>query len=262
MLEGRGKMARTGRQKSESGVYHVLLRGVDKLFLENSDYSEFKMRLGEYFSDKARLLAFLLLPNRVHLVIDVGDDDLSVAIKPLCTSYARYFNRTYSIDGKLFYDRFKSVPCHTAADISDTVAFLNAVGSNFAKREQFSLAEYETTAEVCDTARLVRIIGRDITSKKPASLHLDDYTQLSKDEMNIYLGFIADCTLDDLSKANRQDDSFKRIFSGGVSARAVLPLFGVHTQPAAKKKPVLENKPEPEQKPQPQQKKNLSVWLL
>lgn len=253
-------MARTGRKKSESGVYHVLLRGVDKLFLENSDYTEFKMRLGEYFSGDARLLAFLLLPNRVHLVIDVGEDDLSVAVKPLCTSYARYFNRTYSIGGKLFYDRFKSVPCHTASDIGDTVAFLNAVGSYFAEREQFSLAEYETRAEVCDTSRLVRIIGSDITSKKPVSLHLDDYTQLSKEDMNIYLGFTADCTLDDLTKANRQDDSFKRIFSGGVSARAVLPLFGVHTQPAVSKKPVEEKKTEPE--PKAQEKKNLSVWLL
>ncbi len=253
-------MARTGRQKSESGVYHVLLRGVDKLFLDSSDYMEFRMRLKEYFSDDLKLLAFLLLPNRVHLLIDAGENDLSVAVKPLCTSYARYFNRTYSIDGKLFYDRFKSIPCHNTSDIGDTVAFMNAIGSNFAKKEQFSLTEYESGADICDVQRLLHLIGSSATSKKPVSLHLDDYTQLTKNDMNIYLGIVANCTLEDLTAANRQDESFKRIFSGGISARAVLPLFGVHTKPSEKKKPTEKEAEEPQQKPA--EKKNLSVWLL
>lgn len=255
-------MARTGRQKSESGVYHVLLRGVDKLFLDDADYAEFRERCGEYFSSEVKLLAFLLMPNRVHLLIDAGERDLSVAVKPLCTSYARYFNRTYALDGKLFYDRYKSVPCNGISDIADTVAFLNAVGDSFTKRECFSLSEYETKAEVCDTTRLVRLIGNDVTSKKPTSLHLDDYTQLSREEMNTYLGIVADCTLDDLSGANRQDERFKNIFAGEVSARAVLPLFGVKSAgTAARKKREEVVAPEPEQK-KPAEKKNLSVWLL
>ncbi|MEE0944238.1 MAG: hypothetical protein UIM24_02135 [Clostridia bacterium] len=253
-------MARTARQKSESGVYHVLLRGVDKLFLDSSDYTEFRVRMKEYFSADVKLLAFLLLPNRVHLLIDAGENNLSVAVKPLCTSYARYFNRTYSVDGKLFYDRFKSVPCHSKSDIADTVAFLNAVGSKFTKREHFSLGEYTSGSQICNTQRLTRLIGSAAESTNPVSLHLDDYTQLSKEEMNIYLGIVANCTLDDLSNANRQDDSFKRIFSGGISARAILPLFGVHTKPSAKKKPA--DKTPEETQPKPAEKKNLSVWLL
>lgn len=167
---------------------------------------------------------------------------------------------TENPDGKLFYDRFKSVPCHSNSDIGDTVAFLNAVGSGFAKKEHFSLAEYESGSYICDTQRLTRLIGSGVTSKKPVSLHLDDYTQLSKDEMNIYLSIVADCTLEDLTKANRQEESFKRIFSGGVSARAILPLFGVHTQPAPKKKPTQKSPEEPA--PKPAEKRNLSVWLL
>ncbi|MBS7297930.1 MAG: hypothetical protein KIG65_02480 [Eubacteriales bacterium] len=259
-------MARTGRQKSESGVYHILLRGVDKLFIEAPDYIEFRARLSEYFSADVKLLAYLLLPNRVHLVIDSGDNDLSIALKPFCTSYARYFNRTYSIDGKLFYDRYKSSPCNTAADIADTVAFINAIGKNFAEREYFSLYEYETSAVICDTQRLTRLIGSSVTSLKPVSLHLDDYSQLSHEEMNVYLGIIANCTLDDLAKADRQQDSFKIIFSGSVSARAVLPLFGIHTAPSAKKaaapKAKVEAPKEPEPAPKPAEKKSLSVWLL
>ncbi len=259
-------MARTGRQKSKSGVYHVLLRGVDKLFVDSSDYIEFRSRLREYFAGDVKLLAFLLLPNRVHLLIDEGDSELAAAVKPLCTSYARYFNRTYSLDGKLFYDRYKSLPCHELSDISDTAAFINAVGSNFAKKENFSLSEYQSGAVICDTARLGALIGSDALSLKPQSLHLDDYSQLSRAEMDRYLKSVADLSLDDLAKADRQSDSFKRIFSGGVSARAILPLFDIHTTPDTKKKTATKKAPsvkkESAPEPKPAEKKNLSVWLL
>ncbi|MBQ7794586.1 MAG: hypothetical protein IJ366_08745 [Clostridia bacterium] len=255
-------MARAGRQKSASGVYHVLLRGVEGLFSDSSDYVEFRARLAEYFADEVRLLAFLLLPNRVHLIIDEGGAELSLAVKPLCTSYARYYNRTHSIDGKLFYDRYKSVPLESRDDIADAVAFLNAVGRRFAGKETSSLAEYLGEAVLCDTKRLAQLIGDKTSSMKPKALHLDDYSQLTREEMEEYLRIVADCTLDDLAEADRQSESFKMIFSCGVTARAVLPLFGVHTPAAEKKKAVVQKPAAVEEKNEPAPKKNLSVWLL
>lgn len=260
-------MARAGRQKSASGVYHVLLRGVDKLFLDSSDYIEFRSKMAEYFGTEVRLLAYLLLPNRVHLLVDEGNAELSLALKPLCTSYARYFNRIYSVDGKLFYDRYKSVPAETSDEIADTVAFMNAIGSEFAPAENYSLTEYERRAALCDTSRLRALVGAAVTSKKPKALHLDDYSQLTREEMERYLKVVANSSLDALAAADRQSEDFKRLFSGSVSARAVLPLFGIHSAPAAKKNPPVDDAPAaaPESKPEKPntpEKKNLSVWLL
>ncbi len=255
-------LARAGREKSKSGVYHVLLRGVEGLFADGSDYIEFRAKLAEYFGNEVRLLAFLLLPNRVHLIIDEADSELSKALKPLCTSYARYYNRAHVADGKLFYDRYKSVPLETKADIADAVAFLNAIGRRFAGKETSSLAEYLGTPMLCDDKRLKELIGDDCTSMKPKALHLDDYTQLTREEMEEYLKIVADCTLEDVAKMDRTSEEFLRIFSASVTARAILPLFGVHMtttrrKPTARKEPVAEKKTDE----QPQ-KKNLSVWLL
>lgn len=293
-------MAREGRQKSSTGIYHVLLRGVDKLFLSDDDYTEFRERLGEYFGGKAHLLAFLLLPNRIHLLVDEGSVDLVYAIKPLCTSYARYFNRTYNSDGKLFYDRFKSVPAETEEELADTVAFFNAIGKASANRQNSSLYEYTDGAELCSTDRLISAIGaKKAASSTPHSLHLDDYSQLSKEDMELYLKLCIGKSLDDVGKMDRSSDAFTTLFSGrGISARAILPLFGILAKSSSKKtdikssekikknaaekaaaekmsedekKSVIpeiieETKPQEEKKEdkteERRQKKNLSIWLL
>ncbi len=40
-----------------------------------------------------------------------------MTVKSVVTSYARYFNRTYNREGKLFLGRFKSEPLETAEEI-------------------------------------------------------------------------------------------------------------------------------------------------
>lgn len=249
-------MARVGRQKSEKGVYHVLLRGVDKLFFEEGDYIEFAEKMGEYFSGDVKLLAFLLLSNRVHLMLYEDGGDISLALKPLLTSHARYVNRTYALEGKLFYDRYKSIPLDTSRDISDTVQFLHAIGNRFTSGDKYSLSEYTKGEKICDTKRLKALSGESALSLAPKSLHLDDYTRLSAEEMDIYLKIVADTSLEEIKDMDRRSDKFKRIFSGGVTSRAVLPIFDIHAKSKPKEK-TDENKEE-SQKP----KENLSVWLL
>lgn len=274
-------MAREGRKISSSGVYQILLRGVDKLFLKDDDYSEFRKRLAKHFGEnpKMRLLAYLLLPNRVQLVIDASGENPSLVIKPLCTGYARYFNRTYSAGGRLFYDRFKSVPCENADEISDTVAFLHSVGSSFAKKENFSLDEYQNGAKLCDVSRFFELCTKSAEYTKAHTLHLDDYDRLDEAELTEYLRITCGKSADELCAKSRDDKDFIMLFSGrGASMRKLLPLLGIKPisakqstakKPAAKSAPKPETKKsEPKPEPQPESKKpetknrNLSVWLL
>ena len=44
-----------------------------------------------------------------------------MTMKPVTTSYARYFNRTHEREGKLFADRFKSEPLETDEEIAECI---------------------------------------------------------------------------------------------------------------------------------------------
>ena len=123
-------MARSGRVVSETGIYHILLRGTNVLFPEDTDFVAFLKLLKKYVdSGSLKIFAYTLLKNRVHLVCGARDS-IGRSIKPLCTSYARYINRTYSKGGKLFYDRMKSEPINSAEELQNAVAFVNYLGKN------------------------------------------------------------------------------------------------------------------------------------
>ena len=52
-------------------------------------------------------------------------------MKPICTSYARYFNRVHDLQGKLFYDRYKSEPINDDTALDGLKAFLNTVPADY-----------------------------------------------------------------------------------------------------------------------------------
>ena len=122
-------MARKGRVISETGIYHVLLRGTNVLFPEDADFVEFGELLKKYSgAGSIKIYSYTLLKNRVHLVCETKDS-IGRALKPLCTSYARYVNRTYAREGKLFYDRMKSEPVNSVEELKNAVAFVNYLGA-------------------------------------------------------------------------------------------------------------------------------------
>lgn len=112
-------VARQAREKSPNGVYKVMLRGTEKLFAEKGDYERFKAAMEEHLT----VYAYTLMKNTVCMLVKESVKGISRDIKPLTTSYARYFNTKYSKDGKLFLGRFKSEPvasedfAHSAAEM-------------------------------------------------------------------------------------------------------------------------------------------------
>lgn len=134
-------MAYRKRNIVSGGVYHIVNRGVDKrkIFLDKEDYFRFIHDLFEfndiapvnnlkYFFRKnpgaiARptiqikprrllvdLLAFCLMPNHYHLLIQARSaDGLTKFLKKLNMGYAKYVNEKYQRSGALFQGRYKSV---------------------------------------------------------------------------------------------------------------------------------------------------------
>ena len=103
-------MARTSRQKSNIGTYHIVLRGVNRqdLFFDDED-REMMLKCFTRFQQEtdAKLLAYCLMTNHIHLLLQ-ADEQLGLFIKKVASSYVFYFNRKYDRVGHLFQDRFRS----------------------------------------------------------------------------------------------------------------------------------------------------------
>jgi REP element-mobilizing transposase RayT len=123
-------MPRRARQLAESGIYHVMLRGVnrDVLFLEPEDYDRFLATLRVVRdASGCRVLAYCLMPNHVHLVLRTTQEPIGTVIKRLGVRYSGWFNRKYGRVGHLFQDRFKS---HAVEDDGYFVTLIRYVWNN------------------------------------------------------------------------------------------------------------------------------------
>lgn len=106
-------MPRTSRKRSETGFYHVILRGNGKqnLFETDKDRAAFMEAARSSFSrDSVTLIAWCLMDNHVHLIIDDPLDRISTAIQRVTSTYAMYFNHTFGHSGHVFEGRYGSVP--------------------------------------------------------------------------------------------------------------------------------------------------------
>jgi len=98
-------MARYQRIKSETGYYHVMLRGNEKknIFIDEEDKLRFIETVEKMQSkDKFYTHAFCLMDNHIHLMISEGTEELSRTMKRITVSYVYYFNKKYKRVGHLF----------------------------------------------------------------------------------------------------------------------------------------------------------------
>jgi REP element-mobilizing transposase RayT len=73
-------MARQIRQLSATGIYHVLMRGINRqrIFEDAQDYTQFLTYLSEVKEQTGfALFAYCLLDNHVHLLIKEKAEPLS-----------------------------------------------------------------------------------------------------------------------------------------------------------------------------------------
>ncbi len=104
---------RVARIKSKSGIYHIIMRGINRqiLFEENEDCTKFIQTLQKYREIcKYRLYAYCLMGNHLHLLLMEGTEPLENVMRRICSSYVLWYNKKYDRVGYLFQDRFKSEP--------------------------------------------------------------------------------------------------------------------------------------------------------
>lgn len=104
-------MPRTARQQSQTNIYHIMLRGINRqdIFLDDADCLRFIEILGECKQlSEFQLYAFCLMSNHVHLLLKVGNEPLETIFRRLGTRFVSWYNTKYNRIGHLFQDRYKS----------------------------------------------------------------------------------------------------------------------------------------------------------
>ena len=106
---------RKPRVHVHGGIYHVMLRGNNGqiIFQQAQDHNKFYEIIKNVLAKcDAKIRAYCLMQNHVHLVVEVGTDSISNIIQHLAGRYAVYFNKKYQRKGHLFQGRFKSILVH------------------------------------------------------------------------------------------------------------------------------------------------------
>ena len=104
-------MPRNARVKSQSGYYHIMLRGNERrnIFNDDDDKLRFLETLNEKKQDnRFNLQAFCLMDNHVHLMLSQRTEDIASVMKRITVSYVFYYNKKYNRVGHLFQDRYRS----------------------------------------------------------------------------------------------------------------------------------------------------------
>lgn len=106
-------MPRVARIKSNSGIYHIIMRGINRqtLFEDEEDYKKFIQTLQRYKEIcEYKIYAYCLMGNHLHLLLKEGKEQLETVMRRICGSYVFWYNRKYGRVGYLFQDRYKSEP--------------------------------------------------------------------------------------------------------------------------------------------------------
>ena len=117
-------MPRQARRKSESGIYHIILRGINQqqIFEDEEDSRRFLETLSKYKEQCGyEIYAYCLMGNHVHILLKEGKENLTLVLKRIAGSYVYWYNWKYHRSGHLFQDRFKSEP------VEDDAYFLTVI---------------------------------------------------------------------------------------------------------------------------------------
>ena len=160
-------MPRSARRMSESGFYHVMLRGNGRqvIFGGDADRREFVHGLRDVLPPLGvGLMAWCLMSNHVHLLLSDADGHLSEAVHALATRYAGYFNRVTGHVGSVFDGRFRSVPIESDAQLLAAVRYIheNPVKAGVCASPDYpwsSYREYVGEPSISDVGPVLDLVG-------------------------------------------------------------------------------------------------------
>lgn len=104
-------MPRQARKVSKTGIYHIMLRGINRqrVFQDDEDCCVFINSIRKVKTkSKFELYAYCIMGNHVHLLLREKDEPVSLIMQRVCSSFVYWYNIKHDRFGHLFQERFKS----------------------------------------------------------------------------------------------------------------------------------------------------------
>jgi len=121
-------MARKPRIEYPGAFFHIIVRGNNRenVFRDGADYVHY---LEKFFylcqEGDITVYAYCLMPNHIHLLLEIGKGSLSKVLQRFHTWYTQYFNRRYDRVGHLFQGRYKAIVCNKDAYLLELVRYIH-----------------------------------------------------------------------------------------------------------------------------------------
>ena len=183
-------MPRQGRKKSKTGVYHVMIRGINRqiLFEDEEDKQKFIETIKQYKEKSGyKILGYCLMDNHVHLLIHEGKEALEIAMKRIGVSYVYWYNLKYKRSGHLFQDRYKSEPVENDGYLLTVLKYIHqnplkaAIVSQIGDYVWSSYGEYSSGRHcVVDTDLVLGMFSND---KRKLEQYLSEDQKLSEENI-------------------------------------------------------------------------------
>ena len=159
-------MPRIRRKKSQSGYYHVILRGVNRqdISLDDEDRRKLLDCLKRYHEETGVVInAYCLMDNHIHLLVKASDG-LGLFVKKIASSYVYYYNRKYDRVGHLFQDRFRSEAVDTEGYLLRVYRYIlqNPAKAGICKASGYPWSSWkslESKHTFCDIRQILDIAG-------------------------------------------------------------------------------------------------------
>ncbi|QDR79539.1 transposase [Sporomusa termitida] len=199
-------MPREAREKSESGIYHLMLRGINKqnIFEEEEDRKRFLETLGTYKKlSNYMLYGYCLMDNHIHLLIKEQEESISQIIKRISSSYVYWYNQKYERCGHLFQERYKSEVVETDAYFLVVLRYIHqnplqaGITQNVSKYLWSSYHDYIGNPGISDIDLALDIFSDD---RAKAVALFKDYNQ--ENNMDKCLDYIEKVVLSDKAVIN------------------------------------------------------------
>lgn len=240
-------MARGARKQAESGIYHLMMRGINRqrIFEDEGDSARFLEVLAHYKEICGyELLGYCLMGNHVHILMKVGAEPLPTVMRRIASKYVYWYNVKYERVGHLFQERFKSEPVEDDAYLMTVLRYIhrNPVKAGLCEKPEdygfSSYGDYLGRAGIVDTGFVLSMVSpaelAAFTSRNVDDACLDmperPRRRLTDEDATAAIERISGCSSSAAFQAlptEERDRLLPLVLRAGVSVRQASRLTGV-----------------------------------
>ena len=240
-------MPRTARKLSETGTYHLMLRGINRqvIFEDKQDFEHFigVLAYGKEASG-FELFAYCLMDTHVHILLRVGEEPLEILMRRIASKYVYWYNAKYQRIGHLFQDRFLSEPVNDDAYFITVLRYIhrNPIKADLcANADEYiysSYLDYMGRSGIVDTGLVLSMMSKEELACYTATNNDDKCLEMPErpnrrvtdEQARGIIERVSGCSsVSDFQQLpiDKRNTALSQILSSGVSIRQACRLTGL-----------------------------------